>query len=139
MILFDLLCREGHRFEAWFRSGDAFEEQQADGGIHCPVCDVAEVSKVPTGAHVRRSRPDGPVVEADGQRNFGEMLAAIRRMVETRCDYVGDAFPDEARRIFHGEVAAREIYGEASTEDADEMREEGIEVYPIPWMRRSDG
>jgi hypothetical protein len=32
MIVFDLSCADGHRFEAWFRSGAAFDEQ-AEAGI----------------------------------------------------------------------------------------------------------
>ena len=65
-------------------------------------------------------------------------LAALRRKVETDCDYVGDRFAEEARRIHYGETDARGIYGDATGEEADALVEEGIEFGRIPWMPRLD-
>ena len=45
---------------------------------------------------------------------------------------VGERFPEEARRIHYGEVEDRGIRGQASTEDAEALREEGIEVLSVP-------
>jgi len=66
------------------------------------------------------------------------MLQALRRQVETNCDYVGDRFADEARRIHRGEADARGIYGETSDQQASELADEGIEVARIPWVPTSD-
>jgi hypothetical protein len=51
---------------------------------------------------------------------------------------VGKAFPEEARKIHYGETEHREIYGEASPAEAEELREEGIEISQVPWIRRTD-
>ncbi|WP_366654978.1 DUF1178 family protein [Fodinicurvata sp. EGI_FJ10296] len=67
-----------------------------------------------------------------------EMLYAIKRHVESNCDYVGDRFADEARRIHHGQADKRGIYGEASADEAEELADEGIEISQIPWPTRSD-
>ncbi len=56
MILFDLLCSHGHRFEAWFRDGDGFERQVAAGEITCAVCGDADVRKALMAPNVRTSR-----------------------------------------------------------------------------------
>ena len=45
---------------------------------------------------------------------------------------VGDRFPEEARRIHYGETAERGIRGRASADDAEALREEGIEVVSVP-------
>jgi hypothetical protein len=45
---------------------------------------------------------------------------------------VGERFVEEARRIHYGEVEERGIRGRASREDADALREEGIEVMALP-------
>jgi hypothetical protein len=63
----------------------------------------------------------------------------MRAEVEKNCDYVGQGFAEEARRIHHGESEARGIYGEASDEEAEALREDGIEVARLPWVPRSDG
>ena len=53
--------------------------------------------------------------------------------------YVGREFAAEARRIHDGEGAKRAIWGEASLDDARALKDDGIPVAPIPWMRRTDG
>ena len=61
----------------------------------------------------------------------------MRKEVEANCDYVGDQFADEARRIHYGEADERGIYGEASDEESQELDDEGIEVYRLPTIRRN--
>lgn len=48
MIIFELCCAHGHRFEGWFASGDAFADQQQRGLVSCPMCDDAQVERVPS-------------------------------------------------------------------------------------------
>ena len=45
MILFDLLCSQGHAFEAWFRDNDSFERLVAVGEIQCAVCGDTNIKK----------------------------------------------------------------------------------------------
>ncbi|MEC8179853.1 MAG: DUF1178 family protein, partial [Pseudomonadota bacterium] len=47
MIVFDLSCDNGHRFEGWFRSSSDYEDQGARGLIACPHCGSGEVGKAP--------------------------------------------------------------------------------------------
>ena len=42
-------------------------------------------------------------------------------------------FADEARAIHLGEAEARAIHGQATPEQADELRDEGIPVAPLPF------
>ena len=65
-------------------------------------------------------------------------LQEVRAKVEANCDYVGDKFADEARKIHYGETDVRGIYGEATDEQHQELEEEGVEVARIPWLPRSD-
>ena len=67
------------------------------------------------------------------------MLQRIRAEVERTSDYVGPAFADEARRIHRGETEKRNIYGEATPEQAEALAEDGIEVAQVPWVPRADG
>ena len=55
------------------------------------------------------------------------MLVELRRQVETKCDYVGERFAEEARKIHYGEVDPHGIYGEATPDESRELAEEGIE------------
>ncbi|MCA3276407.1 MAG: DUF1178 family protein [Roseomonas sp.] len=66
------------------------------------------------------------------------MLRHMRTEIEKNCDYVGSDFAEEARKIHHGEVEARGIFGEATEDEAEALREEGIEIARIPWVPPSD-
>jgi hypothetical protein len=60
----------------------------------------------------------------------------LREHVEKNCDYVGDQFPEEARKIHYGESAPRGIYGEATAKEAAELSDEGVKLARVPWLPR---
>jgi len=85
----------------------------------------------------RPARPEAPA-EARATEVAAKILhavEAIRDHVEETCDYVGDEFADEARRIKKGEAEERGIYGEASETEAAKLDDEGIEVFRLPFSR----
>src|SRR5438045_7298113 len=132
MILFTLRCAGGHEFEGWFRDGDSFEAQQKAGEIACPQCGDAQVEKAVMAPRISRSRDKTPALSPAQMR---AALVELRRQVETNCDYVGERFAEEARRIHYGEVDPHGIYGEASNEESQALSEEGIEFGRIPWIQ----
>jgi hypothetical protein len=83
-----------------------------------------------------------PATLNDSQRDavaeVMRQLSEARRTVEKNCDYVGDRFAEEARRIHYGEADPRGIYGEASSEDVEALNEEGVTFHRIPWLPRTD-
>ena len=131
MILFTLRCASGHEFDAWFRNGDGFEAQQRAGEIGCPHCGDSDVDKALMAPNISRSRDKPP---APSPAMMKAALIAMRRQVEANCDYVGERFAEEARRIHYGEADPHGIYGEASSDEARELVDEGIQVGCIPWV-----
>ena len=142
MIVFDVVCSNAHRFEAWFRNSDAFEFQRERKDIECPCCGDRDVAKAPMAPRISRSgsRTESlPDPQEKATQHLAETMQMFRREIESSCDYVGDGFPEEARRIHYGEADERGIYGEASDEDASALKEEGIECHLLPsWLRRTD-
>lgn len=137
MILFELKCAADHRFEAWFKDGTSYDAQAAAGGITCPVCGDTDIAKAPMAPRIARRR-DADHKLRQVRTEVARELGELRRKVEEHCDYVGDRFADEARRIHYGETDRRDIYGEATAEQAEELREEGIEFQRIPWLPRTN-
>jgi len=129
MILFTLRCAAGHEFEGWFRDGDSFEAQQKAGEIACPDCGDAQVEKALMAPRIGRSRGKAPALSPAQLR---AALVELRRQVETNCDYVGERFAEEARKIHYGETDEKHIYGEASLQDVKELVEEGVDIAPLP-------
>jgi hypothetical protein len=166
MIRFALHCGRDHSFEGWFKDGQTFERQAGEGDIACPVCGDRSVRKAMMAPAVVRSRPRAAATPAAGAAPAAPpraapeqlpapppreapdlvkaammvaMLRQVRAHVEKNFENVGDRFPDEARRIHHGEAEARDIFGQTTLEEARELHEEGIPVRPLPEVPELDG
>jgi hypothetical protein len=163
MIHYQLQCSQGHGFDGWFRDSAAFDAQARHGLLECPVCTDTQVTRalmtpavpkreraaLPPPVAAKPKEPAGaeaaeavPVASVAGQRVPDQIRAVLQRLrteVERNCDYVGEEFADEARRMHRGESDRRGIYGEASAEQTEALAEEGIEVARIPWLPRADG
>lgn len=139
MILYDLRCAGDHAFEAWFRDSATYDRQAAAGGISCPVCGDSAVVKAPMAPRVSKSSRDGggdsDAAKAAAMR---EALTELRDTIERNSDHVGEKFAEEARKIHYGEVEHRNIYGEATDDQARELSDEGIKIGRIPWLPRTD-
>lgn len=136
MIRYTLRCEADHGFEGWFRSSTDFEEQRQRRLLECPLCGSSEVDRGIMAPAVAKAHD--PVEAAAKARQLRQFFTQVRKHVEENADYVGDKFPDEARAIHYGDAQERQIYGEASLEDAHDLLEEGIEVLPLPPKDRHD-
>ena len=146
MILYDLTCPDEHRFESWFRNSNVVEKLIKAGQIACPVCGSKKVHKAPMAPRIGKSSSGEEKPQAKNEN--GELTAAmekaaaafteLRQVIEKNFEHVGEKFPEEARRIHYGESPKRGIYGDASKEDTDALRDEGIEVHSIPWNRQKN-
>lgn len=135
MIKYRLICEQDHEFDGWFAGSDAFDAQVLANAVACPFCASTDVKKALMAPSVvtskkRKSKPVGASGEA--MERVQMFMSKVREHVETNFDYVGDQFADEARRIHYGETDAREIYGETTLDEANELVEEGISVAPLP-------
>lgn len=136
MKVLNLRCAHDHRFEGWFASGEEFESQSGRGRVECPLCGDTGIERLPTAPRLNvlamREQPSAsPATSEPGAQLQSLWMRAVRHMMDHTED-VGERFPEEARRIHYGEVEERGIRGRASREDADALREEGIEVMALP-------
>jgi hypothetical protein len=162
MIHYQLRCENGHAFDGWFRDSAAFETQAAAGFVECPTCASTKVERalmapaIPKkGRPARAARPEAPpeppkpetppappaplpAVAARMPAELRAALAKLRAEVEKNCDYVGPDFAEEARKIHRGDAEPRGIYGETSPEEAEALREEGVEFASVPWVPPTD-
>ena len=155
MIRYTLACDEGHTFESWFASSAAYDRQVKRSLVTCPVCNSAKVEKtimaprlsgtkkhgdpaVPPAAPEPSAPATAPATPAPvammspQEHELRKKLKEIREHLTKNADYVGQKFPEEARKMHYGEIEHRSIYGEASPDQAQELHEEGIEFHPLP-------
>ena len=153
MIVFNLGCERGHRFDGWFGSSDDYASQCERGLLECPVCGDKAITKhlsaprlnLNAGAETesKQSESNVPVTAEAAER--ARMLAAqtefyrqLRSMLE-KSDDVGERFAEEARRIHYHETEPRQIHGVTSPAEAVELLEEGVSVLPIPFGVKRNG
>jgi hypothetical protein len=133
MKVLNLRCANGHGFEGWFGSDDEFLDQNGRAAIECPLCADRVISRLPSAPRLNLSgaREEGTSAPAEGMPLQKAWLMAARQLMAQTED-VGERFPEEARRIHHGEIANRGIRGQASEAEREALREEGIEVMALP-------
>jgi len=131
MIVFDLQCGQGHRFEGWFEDSRGYEDQQAKSLISCPVCESTEVTKALSTFGIKSSSPKPPA----GAGN-SEQVTALRRQfsefLDTHFDDVGCDFAKEALKIHYGAAEPRNIRGKSTSDEEKVLKEEGVEYLKFP-------
>lgn len=135
MIRYRLNCDQSHEFEAWFRNSTTYDEQRAENQVACPLCGSVEITKtlmtpsIPAKGRSTNTDETGTISEAEA---MAALARKLRSHVEENADYVGDRFAEEARKIHYEEAEPRGIYGEATPEEATDLKDEGVEVHPLP-------
>jgi len=132
MKVLDLQCTHGHGFEGWFASAEAFETQLADGLVECPICADTAITKLVSAPRLNLTGATAPNTTAPAVERApvvdspeARWMRAVREVM-TKTEDVGERFAEEARRMHYGETEERGIRGQASAEQAESLREEGV-------------
>ena len=135
MKVIDLRCASGHRFEGWFAGDEDFLDQNGRGLIECPLCADKVIVRMPSAPRLNfgasqaaQTAPTAPDPSTALQTLWMQMV----RHVLANTEDVGERFAAEARRIHYGEVPERGIRGQASADERESLRDEGIEVHALP-------
>jgi len=136
MIVFDLECSQGHRFEGWFDSSEAFEEQNSKKLVSCPYCDDTNVIKVMSPVAVKKASPE--VHAEHGPIDYRRLAMEVIDYVQENFEDVGPKFTTEALKIHYGVSEKRNIRGSATSEEEETLKEEGIEYVKVPVFKTDE-
>jgi hypothetical protein len=153
MKVYNLGCPLGHHFEGWFASEEDCVAQQDKGMLACPVCDNTQITRLPSAPHIAKSSgSESTPAQADATHLSEELVALTgadhsrleaqvqaaflkgMRELMGRSEDVGTAFAEEARKIHYKESPERSIRGQTTVDEAEALREEGIDVLAIPMI-----
>jgi hypothetical protein len=144
MIKYQLHCDDGHDFEGWFPSSEAFEKQKKRGFVSCAICGINKVDRAIMAPSVARTDNRTQVVPtefinevpapliSEEERELRRRLSELRAEMIKDAEDVGEDFAEEARKIHFGERDAKQIYGRTTLADARDLLDEGIGVLPLP-------
>lgn len=141
MIRYALKCANGHAFDSWFASAEAFETLRTRGLATCGTCGSPKVEKTLMAPGVRTTKgkevagvvKDVPISLATPSNKVEAAIAELRAKVEASSDYVGPKFAAEARKMHDGDTPTRAIFGEANAAEAKALIEDGVPILPLPF------
>ena len=148
MVVYDLICPQGHRFEGWFNNLEDLEDQLAKKLISCPLCGDEHISRLPsTFGLVKSGRLEPPPPPpAPGQSGLGpeearELLRHWREFsekLEREFDDVGSRFAEEALKMHYGVADRRNIRGLSTDSQEEMLKKEGVDFFKVPVLARKN-
>ena len=139
MIKYNLQCNNKHEFESWFSNSKQFEKLRSKKMIECLYCKSTKINKSIMSPQVlnKEDKTEIENLKSTLYKNKKE-LVKIRKFIENNFENVGKDFPREVRNIYYDSKKNKNIYGEATPEETEELKEEGIDVSSIPWVDKKE-
>ena len=135
MIKYNLKCKNKHEFESWFADSNEFERLKSNKIIECTFCGTKLIEKSIMSPNIlSKDEKSQNSVRSKNFKKIREDLIKMRNFVEKNFEYVGENFPSEVRNVYYDKKKNKNIYGKATPEETEELKEEGIELTSIPWI-----
>lgn len=143
MVIYDLICSQGHHFEGWFNDLEDLEFQLRDRGLVCPVCGDEEISRKPSTFGLVKSgrveeKPDAPPEQPMSLEEMYRRWESISSQLEKNFVDVGSDFADEALKMHYGAADRRNIRGQSTESQEETLRKEGVEFFKVPLLSRKN-
>ena len=140
MIKYNLKCENKHEFESWFSESKEFDRLKNKNLIECIFCHSKKVEKSIMAPSVNSSKMQNKQKQISSLeiKNFKKDLLKLRKFVEKNFEFVERNFADKVREVYYDKNSKKNIYGNATTEEKDELKEEGIDLVNIPWVDKEN-
>tara|TARA_B100000768_G_C10978690_1_gene248873 strand:- start:95 stop:523 length:429 start_codon:yes stop_codon:yes gene_type:complete len=138
MIKYKLICKECKTtFDSWFSSSKEYERLKKKNFVNCHICNSLSVEKTLMSPTVFMSKNDS---QTDRQiqkyKKTKKVILKYQQFIKKNFDYVGKNFAYEARSLhYKNKKATKGIYGTATKKDISELKDEGIEMEMMPWIK----
>ena len=134
MIKYNLKCKNKHEFEGWFSDSKEFEKLKSKKIIECTFCGTKNIQKTIMSPNiVSKQQREKNIKSSRYIKKVRHDLLKMKTFIEKNFKYVGENLP-QARNIYYDKRKNKNIYGKATLEETEELREEGIELTTIPWI-----
>ncbi len=143
MIKYNLKCHNNHEFESWFSESKEFEKLKKKKMLECIYCNSSNIKKNIMSPNVLNSESDKKKlnsIELNSKEiaKIKKEFKKIKKFVETNFKYVGNKFTQEVKDIHYNNKKDKNIYGTTTQQERDELKEEGIELTTIPWIKEEN-
>ena len=141
MIKYNLKCHNDHEFESWFSNSNEFDKLNKKNLLECIYCNSRKIDKSIMSPMVSNS-----INERDVQNELTHKiikqeklkLLELRKFVEKNFDYVGKDFSKKVREVYYDKKNKKAIYGTTTPKEREDLSEEGIDLFSIPWVNKDN-
>ena len=142
-------CSEENDFDGWFKSIEAYENQKHQGLINCPICGSDKVVKSLTTPSLKTNKSQSSedqnktyktptsrsnFLTTENLDNVTTLLRTLKKEVQKNSSFVGNKFVSQVRSMKEGKIKEKPIHGYGTNREIKELRDEGIDVFNIPWI-----
>ena len=142
MIKYKLICKKCQTsFDSWFSSSKEYEKLKKFKHLNCHNCNSLNVEKTLMAPSVVNSKNRMISVSKDKKsQKIKRKIKKYQKFIKKNFKYVGDNFAHEARLIHYNnnDKKSKGIYGNASSKEISELKEEGIDTEVIPWFKDNE-
>ena len=140
MIKYILKCHKEHEFESWFLDSEEFEKINKKRLLECIYCSSKKISKSimsPMISSPNNKDEKNEIIDKD-YKNEKNKLLQLRKYIEKNFDFVGKNFSQKVRELYYDKKNKKAIYGTTTPEEREELAEEGIDLFSIPWVDKDN-
>ena len=136
MIKYCLKCKNcSLEFESWFSSSKEFDRLKKLKHLNCQNCNSTKIEKTLMTPNLTNSKNKSFYQNEKKNKEVKYQLKKYQKFVKDNFEFVGDNFAYEARSIHYNKQKKKKgIYGNASSEEVKELKNEGIETEVFPWI-----
>ena len=140
MIKYNLKCHNDHEFESWFSNSREYDKLNKKRLLECIFCSSKKINKSIMAPTILNSKEKDKQNEIFNQ-NFKDeknKLLNLRKYIEKNFEYVGKDFSKKVREVYYDKKSKKAIYGTATSDEREELAEEGIDLFSIPWVNKDN-
>ncbi|MDA7781700.1 DUF1178 family protein [Candidatus Pelagibacter sp.] len=141
MIKYKLICKDCETtFDSWFSSSKEYEKLKKKKFLNCHFCNSLNVGKGLMSPSVSTSKNNLRDVNLPSEkyREIKKTMNKYQEFIKKNFEYVGENFAYEARSLhYNDKKKTKGIYGTATKEDLNELKEEGIKAEILPWIKNT--
>ncbi len=141
MIKYNLKCENDHEFESWFSNSEEFDKLNKKNLLECIFCSSKKINKSIMAPMISNSKnKNDEKIQMVGKdfRKEKKKLLNLRKFIEKNFDYVGKDFSKKVREVYYDKKSKKAIYGTTTPEEREELAEEGIDLFSIPWVNKDN-
>ena len=129
-----------HEFESWFSNSEEFDKLNKKGLLECIFCSSKKIDKSIMAPMISNSKIDDKTIKTlkNELKNEKNKLLQLRKYIENNFDYVGKDFSKKVREIYYDKKNNKAIYGTSTPKEREELAEEGINLFSIPWVNKDN-